>query len=116
MRAFHVLLLLSSLVGISAFAQHQNTQEPLPTEREQLSNNEQKNPQSGQRTERIALEDAGSRVSELRVGGQTQTISVQPKGTPLPAYEVQPTGARQRSHSDGEGNTTGARVWNVLKF
>jgi len=58
-------------------------------------------PRKNQKIERIVVEDAGSRVDELRVGGQTQTITVQPK-TEVPAYEIKPT--------------SGARVWNLLRF
>jgi hypothetical protein len=53
------------------------------------------------RTERIHLEDAGSRIDELRVGGETKTIDVQPKGG-MPAYQVAP------------GN--GERSWKVMGF
>jgi len=47
------------------------------------------------RTERIQIEDAGSRIEELRVGGETRSITVQPKGD-MPSYQVQP-GSGQRS-------------------
>lgn len=53
------------------------------------------------RIERIQIEDAGARIDELRVGGETQTITVQPKGG-MPAYDVQPV--------------TGARSWKILGF
>lgn len=77
-----------------------------------------------QRTERVDLKDAGARVQELRVGGQTQSITVQPQGQvqgvgALPTYEVQPTQGKSSSHGQSRSNlndTTGPRVWNVLKF
>lgn len=53
------------------------------------------------RTERIRVEDAGSRIDELRVGGETRSITVQPKGG-APVYQIQPV--------------SGARSWNVLAF
>ena len=53
------------------------------------------------RIERIQIEDGGARIDELRVGGETQTITVQPKGG-MPAYDVQPA--------------TGARSWKILGF
>lgn len=69
-----------------------------------------------QRVQRIRVEDGGSRVDELRVGGQTQSITVQPKVGDMPAYEVQPNeGARGRLRNDSS-ETNGARVWNFLKF
>ena len=53
------------------------------------------------RTERIHIEDADSKIDELRVGGETKTINVQPKGS-MPAYQVAPT--------------TGERTWKILGF
>ncbi len=54
-----------------------------------------------QRIERIQVEDGGARIDELRVGGETKTITVQPKGG-MPGYDVQPV--------------TGARSWKILGF
>ncbi len=71
-----------------------------------------------QRIEHIHVEDAGSRVDETRVGGQTQSITVQPKVGSMPEYEVQSNdgarAARNRDHNSGD--TTGTRVWNFIKF
>jgi hypothetical protein len=53
------------------------------------------------RTERIQVEDDGARIDELRIGGETRTISVTPKGG-MPAYDVAPK--------------TGERTWKVLGF
>ena len=53
------------------------------------------------RTERIRVEDEGARIDELRIGGETRTISVTPKGG-MPAYDVAPK--------------TGERTWKVLGF
>ncbi|CAM4052860.1 hypothetical protein ACAN107058_22230 [Paracidovorax anthurii] len=53
------------------------------------------------------------------MGGQTQSITVQPKaGSEMPEYEVQPTdGVRARPGSrNGAETITGPRVWNVMKF
>ena len=71
-----------------------------------------------QNVQRIRTEDAGSRIDELRVGGETLSISVQPKtGIDLPAYEVRPSDtARGAAPSRSRSDTTGSRVWNVLKF
>lgn len=54
-----------------------------------------------QKIERIRHEDSGARIDEVRYAGQTQSITVQPKGGAT-AYDVLPT--------------SGQRVWNVLKF
>ena len=66
--------------------------------------------------ERIRTEDAGTRIDELRVGGETQQITVQPK-TGGAAYEVKPPeGARGTAPAATSNDTNGSRVWNVLKF
>lgn len=119
MRAPHLLLLLALASG-TALAQNssQNALQGTPDKREQLSEPEQLGGRANQRTERIQIEDAGSRVDELRVGGQTQSIAVQPKTGNLPGYQVQsPDGARSRAGSNSGAETnTAPRVWNVLKF
>jgi hypothetical protein len=53
------------------------------------------------RVEHIQDEDAGARIDEVRVGGETQSIPVQPKDG-MPAYQVAPK--------------TGERTWKVLGF
>ena len=70
-----------------------------------------------QRIEQIRTEDSGARIDELRVGGQTQSITVTPKAN-MPEYEIQPTeGARTRpTQREGAESGSGPRVWNVLKF
>lgn len=66
--------------------------------------------------ERIRTEDGGTRIDELRVGGETQQITVQPK-TGGAAYEVMPAeGARGTAPAASNNDTNGSRVWNVLKF
>jgi hypothetical protein len=74
-------------------------------------------PRKNQKIERIRIEDAGSRVDELRVGGQTQSITVQPAGD-MPAYEMQPSDlARTRPADRRDGMSSGTpRVWNLLNF
>ena len=68
--------------------------------------------------QRIRTEDAGARIDEVRVGGETQSITVQPK-TNVPAYEVLPNdgakGGGSAPSASGTGNA-GKRVWNVLQF
>ncbi|MGV3572159.1 MAG: hypothetical protein ACO1PB_16295 [Ramlibacter sp.] len=75
-------------------------------------------PRKNQKIERIVLEDGGNRIEELRVGGETQSVTVQPKA-PVPAYEILPNdGARSRPTERREGLSGGGgqRVWNVLAF
>lgn len=72
---------------------------------------------SNQRIEHIQHEDAGSRVDELRVGGETQSITVQPKAA-MPPYEVQPadpSGVGVGSRESGPGSA-GRRVWKLREF
>ncbi len=115
-------LLLLALAGCPAMAQNsgQNAPQPAPNAGVQLSNQEQpQDERRSQRVQRIVVEDAGSRVDELRVGGQTQSITVQPKtGTPLPAYEVKANdGARARpGNLDASDTVTAPRVWNLGRF
>jgi hypothetical protein len=68
--------------------------------------------------QRIRTEDAGSRIDELRVGGETQSITVQPKtGADMPAYEIKRAeGAKGTAPSSISGDTNGTRVWNFFKF
>ena len=71
---------------------------------------------SDQKIERIRTEDAGARIDELRVGGETQQITVQPK-TGGAAYEVMPAeGARGTAPASTSNETNGSRVWNIFKF
>jgi len=53
------------------------------------------------RFEHIQIEDSGARIDERRLGGDTQSITVHPKGN-MPAYQVAPV--------------TGDRTWKVLGF
>ena len=99
------LLALSALATAAALAQNpkENTSQPAPDKGEQLSQQEAADSDKGQRIERIVVEDAGSRIDELHVGGETRSITVQPKvGGKLPAYEVRPN--------------NGTRVWNLGRF
>ena len=74
-------------------------------------------PRKNQKIERIRIEDAGNRIDELRVGGQTQNIIVQPKAN-VPAYEIQPDDLGRSRPSESREGFSGRkqRVWNVLGF
>ena len=70
------------------------------------------------RIERIRIEDAGARVDELRVGGETQSITVSPKGG-MPAYELLPPGTNQglaAGPRNSSATSGGTRVWKILGF
>jgi len=71
-----------------------------------------------QRIERIQIEDAGSRIDELRVGGETQSIVVSPKGG-MPTYDVLPGGPNRNLTRGERGNGAsggGTRVWKLFNF
>lgn len=70
-----------------------------------------------QKIERIHVEDSGASVDEVRYGGQTQSITVQPKAN-VPAYEVLPNdGGRERQgQTETSSGGNGPRVWNLMKF
>ncbi len=65
-----------------------------------------------QKTERIVHHDAGSRIEELRVGGQTRSIEVQTNSR-VPGYQVQPIDPARSLDDKG---STGKSSWRVLKF
>ncbi|MFT3779964.1 MAG: hypothetical protein QM772_17180 [Ottowia sp.] len=68
-----------------------------------------------QRIEHIHVEDAGSRVDEVRAGGETQSITVQPKAN-VPAYDVQPADVTRPSLPEAGPGGAGQRTWKILSF
>ena len=64
--------------------------------------------------QRLVIEDDQVRIDELRLRGQTQRLTVQPKGNTGRPYEIlQPApGADATQHRDAAGQ----RVWPVLTF
>lgn len=67
------------------------------------------------RIEQIRVEDDKVRIDELRVGGQTQSITVQPKN--MPAYDVgTQNGNRNPATDNNASGQTGTRGWKVLGF
>ena len=110
---FACLTLVLALGGPFAAAQT-----PAPAPRPAASTARSSEPVDGrtqQKIERIRIEDAGSRVDEVRVGGQTQSITVHPRAD-VPPYEIVPQdGARSQRQTDG-GGMPGKRVWNVWGF
>ena len=68
-----------------------------------------------QRVDHIHVEDAGSRVDEVRAGGETKSITVQPK-TAAPAYDVQPADVTRPALPESGPGSAGQRTWKVLSF
>ena len=70
-----------------------------------------------QRTERLVHIDSGSRVEELRVGGETRRIDVETRGV-VPGYQVTPQTGNQAPEA-GLGQRSGGSgrsAWRVLNF
>ena len=116
-----VLLTLASGPSIAQQPAAGQAQQPTPEQAQTLSNQEQaRDGRRNQKFEHLVVEDAGSRVDEVRVGGQTKSISVKPKtGTDMPQYEVQPINGERRggpSSSGAADSTTAPRVWTLRKF
>jgi hypothetical protein len=68
------------------------------------------------RVQYTVIEDDATRIEELKVRGQTQRITVTPKG--LKSYEILPAD-QGRDMSDGAGSQRGAagkRVWHIFTF
>lgn len=107
-----ILLFAPLLAGTTLAAQTVPAAPPMVQESQPLEG------RKNQRVQRIRVEDAGVRIDEVRYGGQTQSITVQPKAD-VPEYEIQPTDlgrSRPSDHRDGMSSATGQRVWNVLRF
>lgn len=70
-----------------------------------------------QRAERLVHSDSGSRVEELRVGGETRRIEVETRGA-LPGYQVAPQTGNQAPDSGlGErAGGAGRSSWRLLNF
>lgn len=100
-----LLWLLCSLASAAAFAQAP-AKLPAPAETPATKTPEQT-------IERIRHEDAGSRIDELRVGGETKAITVQPKGD-APAYQVAPDSNNRNPASTDRKDGTGG--WNIFKY
>lgn len=64
------------------------------------------------------IEDDSTRIEEIRVRGQTQKVTIQPKNGVAPSYEII-VGNGSHELSPGAGSTRGAigkSVWRVLDF
>lgn len=68
------------------------------------------------KVELTVIEDGGARIEELKVRGQTQRITVSPKGAR--SYEILPADqGRDMSESAGsQRGAAGKRVWRVFNF
>jgi starvation-inducible outer membrane lipoprotein len=101
-----LLLLPALVIPLAALAQTP----PLAREAEG-------EPRKNQKIERLHSEDDGATIDELRVGGQTQSVTVKPKAA-VPAYEIQPNDMARTRPAESRDGMAGRsqRVWNVLGF
>ena len=98
MRSTYIALPLLLACGL-AWSQTPTTTTPAPPGSAAVQPDTRARPQP--RIEHIRVEDAGARIDEVRVGGETQSITVQPKND-MPAYQVAPK--------------TGETSWKILGF
>ena len=111
--ARRILLALAFATPVAAV---QAQPAPAAPPAEPLQNQEQADGRRNQKIEHIHTEDSGASVDEVRYGGRTQSINVKPKSN-MPGYEVLPNdGGTARGSSDANSGSSGARVWNVMKF
>jgi hypothetical protein len=101
----------------SAQNPQENALKPSGMQHKQLLNQEQIGADKGQKIERIRLEDALTRIDEVRVGGQTQSIDVQPKAD-VPAYQVAPIagGSAGPAQQGSPPSAQGVRTWKIFSF
>ena len=112
----HALLALVCAVPVVA-AQAQTAAQPAPVPPAGAQAEARAEARRNQKIENIHVEDGGAAVDEVRYGGQTQSITVQPKAN-VPAYQVLPNDGGRERQGQGETGTggNGPRVWNVMKF
>jgi hypothetical protein len=70
---------------------------------------------STQKIEHIQVDGQRVQVNELRAGGQTESITVKPKGR-LPQYDVQPMDMSRPQVPPGVPGGAGQRTWKLVDF
>ncbi len=102
--------LFACMLGLASTCAWAQTAPPTPTQTA--------TPAGEPAVQRTVIEDDGSRIDELKVRGQTQRITVQPKVGTTKAYQIITSdGARSLSDSHSAANgSAGKRVWQVLSF
>ena len=114
MRASPIISTLIAALGLCA-AGVASAQTPAPASGAPLVRDEPVLDRNTQRVQHIRIEDAGSRVDEVRSGGETQSITVQPKAA-VPPYDVEPADASGAQRRDVGPGSAGRRTWKVLSF
>jgi hypothetical protein len=107
---------LAALLFTLATAAAVHAQTPASPEKAQPVPEESPPAARSERIERITHEDSLSRVDELRVGGQTRSITVTPKNG-APAYDIAPApGGADLSDGNATSGSTGKSRWRILNF
>jgi hypothetical protein len=110
--ARHVAASIGLLLTLSgAIAAHAADATPAEPERQQAAARD-----GEPRVQYTVIEDDATRIEELKVRGQTQRMTVTPKG--LKSYEILPAD-QGRDMSDSAGSQRGAagkRVWRIITF
>jgi outer membrane murein-binding lipoprotein Lpp len=96
MKTLLSLTLLSGLLALAGCAGLANTKSAEP------------------RVQQLVAEDDQVRIDELRVRGQTQRITIQPKGEGARPYEIRTAPAGSDPSKGREG--VGQSLWPVLRF
>lgn len=67
---------------------------------------------------RTVLEDASTRIEELRVDGQPERVVVKSKRVNLPAWEIRPNSPGRMNAADSRlpNDSANQRMWSVLSF
>jgi hypothetical protein len=119
---FMLLTLLAAASPAWAQVSSQIGLQPAPAAGQALQNQEQSTDRDhgrkNQKVERIHIEDKRTTIDEMRYGGQTESIVVQPKGD-VPEYEIQPNNLSRSRPADRRGgmsDANGTPVWNFFKF
>jgi Protein of unknown function (DUF2782) len=66
--------------------------------------------------QRTVVEDDGARIEELRVRGQLQRVIVKPKNAAEYEIVTAPGGRDPSVGRSGNKDSSGQRVWNLLRF
>lgn len=117
-----LLLILFLLVGAAVSAQTPPVAPAASAARAPTAQEQEKADRAegrrNQKVERIHLEDSANTIDETRYGGQTESITVQPKNK-MPEYEVQPNDLSRTRPADNRGASGGTpskSFWNIFKF
>lgn len=125
--ARHALIALACALPLLVLAQNQPPQEVLsggqptgqPSPPPQALPDPDKTPGArNQKIERIHVQDNNATIDELRVGGQTQSITVKPNSN-APAYNVMPNDTekvRGQGQPDSSPSQSQRVWWDVFKF